>query len=133
MTMRSTAALGVRLLAIYWGVRSLDAWGQLLTLFVPGLPWDQVNFGSIATATLIPGLVQSGIALSLWLAAGPISSAIVRAAGSDAREAPQARAKEGWPAAAISVAGIVIAASALPGLAGAVYQNRAAPRARIRS
>jgi len=123
MSIRSTAFLGIRLLAIYWGIRSLEAWGQLLSLLVPGLPWEEgVIVTAVFYATLIPGLTQSVIALALWLWAGRIASALVGGSNAHEAEAPSEIRSGDWRGAAISVAGVAIAATALPGIAGAVYQ-----------
>ncbi|WP_309119499.1 hypothetical protein [Paenibacillus sp.] len=119
MSAKSAAFIGLRLLAIYWAVRSLEAWGQLLTLLVPELPWSEINRSSVAIAGMIPGAVQGGIAAALWLSAGRAASAI---AGVSKTPEPEGEsAPDDWASSALAVAGIVAAVSALPGLAGSTY------------
>ncbi|TLS52306.1 hypothetical protein FE782_10045 [Paenibacillus antri] len=119
MNAKSAAFIGLRLLALYWGVRSLEAWGQLLTLLVPELPWGEINRSSVAIAGMIPGAVQGGIAVVLWLSARRAASAI---AGTRKSAEPEGEPfRDDWAAPAFAVAGIVVAVSAVPGLAGSTY------------
>ena len=122
MRSRSIALVGLRLLAIYWAVHSFEAWGHLAALFVPDLPWSEIQFSSVFFATLIPGATQGVVALVLWLSAPRVASAVADETTTDDGNAPLEASAERWRESAISLAGIVLAAAALPGLASAVYQ-----------
>jgi len=122
MSARDAARVGIRLLALFVAVRSLDAWGQLLALALPGLPWEQIDRTSVALAAAIPGAAQGIVALALWTFAGRLAARVAGRRDEPGRTAAeQAPETWAWTSAAIAAAGLVVAATAVPGLAGAVY------------
>jgi len=121
MSPAAAAFVAVRLLAVYWAVRSLEAWGQLLVLVVPDMPWDDVNRSSVAVASAIPGALQGIAAIALWFAARRAANAIAGNAKPGEPGDGGGSTPGGWETAALAVAGLVVAVTALPDLAGTLY------------
>lgn len=123
MLARTLSVVAVRLFAIYFMVRGIGSLGGLLGFALPGLPIDGANAASIVVASAIPGAVQLVAGAICWFGAAPLARLAWRggdgaAQGGDADAAPSVR---GSAAIAFFAFGVIFAATALPGLANALY------------